>query len=319
MNKSRTVKLAAFNIVTHPHSSESYEGLFNAAKDLKQMIKIRGDTYGLLCSAFKLDESNTGTITGEIFTFLNIDPKQPWFDILKGEEATEKDTKEVKIPEHLRPNLKRFRYVFFPASHFLIYSRDDSVNGAISPSSMKEFLTALLNDNRIIGNAPYQVVDVRLIQDRKSLDWIFENIAVEQLDIVIRRPNGDTGGEAEESIEKEMSDQNIDEYFISQKSEKGKAIKPNKRTERLMGEATINGHITAKGQDKDGITKTADTAEHPLIESFVYDPKTSYIDFVVNAGRKIVEKIQSIVESAKAETTEAPPSKEGSQQSEEQS
>jgi len=292
MSKSRTIHLAAFNIVTHPHSPKSYEQLFFAAKELRQMIKIWGDTHALLRSAYKLEEYKTPIITGEIFTFLEIDLNQPWFDILKGEEATDKQTHEVKIPENLRPHLKRIRYVFFPDSHIFVYTRDDSANGRISPKSMGELLASLLNDNRILANAAFQAVDVRLVQDSKSLDWIFENLRVERLDITIRKPNGDTGGDAEESVEKELEEQNLEEYFVSQKAEKGKAIKPNARTRRLLNEATINGQVEAKGLDKDDITQTKNTSAHPLVEPFVFEAKRPYIEFIVESGKALVEKIR---------------------------
>lgn len=291
MIKPRTIRFGAFNIVTHPHSPKSYEELFTKARDLKQVIKIWGDTHAILRTAFHPEEYKGSIITGEIFTFLNLDPSQPWFDILKGEAATEKQTHEVKIPENLRPHLKRIRYVFFPNSHIFVYVREDSAFGAISPNNMSELLTALLNDNRILEKAPYQAVDVRLVQDSTSLDWIFKNLRVELLNITIRRPNGDTGGDAQESVEKELEEQNLQEYFVSQKAEKGKAIKPNKRTNRLMKEATINGHVEAKGLDQDDVPHTLNTSARPLIEPVVFDGKKAYFDFVIEAGRILVDKI----------------------------
>lgn len=290
MAKSRKITLAAFNIVTHPHSEQEYEKLFYSAKGLMQTIKVWGDTHALLCSAYRMEELVEPTITGEIFTFLEIDTQQDWFDILKGEVATEKQTKEVVIPQNLRPHLKRIRYVFFPKAHMLVYTRDD-MNGSISPSRMEYFLTHLLNDNRILEGAPYQEVGVRLVQDRQSLEWIFQHLRVERLDITIKRPNGDTAGDAEQSVEEELEDQNIEEYFVSQKAENGKVLKPNKRTQRMMQEATINGHVEAKGLDKDDLPRSINTTERPLVEPVYYDSESPYLDFVVRAASDLLQKI----------------------------
>jgi hypothetical protein len=79
---SRTVKLAAFNIVTHPHSSAGYERLFQDARLLKQSIKVRGATHAFLATAHNPGgTSETNFITGEIYTFIELDPNLDWFDL----------------------------------------------------------------------------------------------------------------------------------------------------------------------------------------------------------------------------------------------
>ena len=289
--KNRTVQLAAFNIVTHPHSEKSYADIFKRARELKQIIKIWGDTHALLCSALTLNEFEKSPITGEVYTFFDIDPNEPWFDILKGEAASDKETKEVKIPSHLRPHLKRIRYVFFPDRHTFVYVRSDSVHGRISPKSMQEFLTALLNDNRILAKVEFQAVEVRLVQDKQSLKKIFQSPRVERLDISIRKPNGDTGGEAQQSVEQELDEQNLEEYFVSQKAAKGKSIQPNKRTVRLMEEATLNGFVEAKVWDENDMPHTVNTSSKPLVAPVKIDPEASYIGSIVRAGRALLDKI----------------------------
>lgn len=291
-NRRRTIKLAALNIVTHPHSVENYRKLWDRAYWLKQRFRTHGDTAAMLGSMGRDFAGNV--ISGDLFTFLDLDPSLPWYDIQSGEEATEQQTKEVEIPAHLKPHLRRFRYVFIPEVHTLVFVHYDSKVGAISPNSVQSFVDRLLNDNRIIQGAPFPKVHVQIVQDKHSLKTIFESIRVDALDIQMYRPNGDTSDDAKKSIEEELDDQNIGEYFVSLKAQNpGTPIKPDSRTSRMMKEAIKTGYVEARGPDEDGIPRTLNTKTHPAIEPYKLDPRVPYADAIVNIASSFLRKFIS--------------------------
>jgi hypothetical protein len=141
---------------------------------------------------------------------------------------------------------------------------------------MQEFLVSLLDHPDLKEKLKLRSIYIRPIQDKKELTWIFTHLSVEQLDITIHRPNPDDGDEAEKSIEEELNEQNIAEYFVSQKAEKGASLNPNGYTTRLMEQALTNGHVQVIGRDAQDNRKIVDTIEKPLVESYKINGKKSY-------------------------------------------
>jgi hypothetical protein len=292
---SRTVKLAAFNIVTHPHSPAGYSQLFLAARSLRQPVKIWGETHGLLATAYRpRAELDLSVITGEIFTFLQLDQTLGWFDIVRGEEATDEQIEAVNIPEELRPHLKKIRYVLFPGDHVFVYAREDSHHGSISPTPMQNFLERLLNDNRLLEKTRFQEVEVRLIQDRRELTEILERITLERLEIFVELPNaGDTPGDAEEKVAKEMEEENLKELEIIKKAADERGLHPNENTKDYMTAAASNGYVKARGTTAEGEKKEYNTQTAPLVESFDFPDNVPYLDRfldVANQLRKIIKR-----------------------------
>lgn len=285
----RTVKLGAFNIVTHPHSPANYLELFKQGRLLRQPIKVWGETYGILASVYHpLGTENSTVITGEVFTFLQLDASLNWFDIIRGEEATDAQVDQVKIPTELRPHLRKIRYVLFPEDHLFVYTVEDATYGAISPTPMKNFLERLLNDNRLLEKTKFQLVDVRLVQDRKALTAILKTVTLERLEIMVRRPNpGDTPGDAEQMVEQEMMEEELEELEIIKKASKEGGIKPNKRTLQYMEAAETNGYVKAKGISKNGEKREFNTQLSPLIEPFEFSNAAGYLDRFLDAAREL--------------------------------
>jgi hypothetical protein len=292
MRNNRTIRLAAFNIVTHPHTTQGYVNLFHSARKLKRDIPIRGETHGRLGTSIDLDDYSEPLVTGDIYTYLELNINDPWFNTRTGEAADTTQTQEVQIPDYLRPHLKQLRYVFFPKTHLFVFVQHDTGKhrGTLGVNSMSDFLTELLNDPRLLEKTDFKKVEVRSVQDRKSLAWIFSKLKVEQLEITIRRPNGDSSGDAKKSVEEELEEQNLEEYFVKQTAEKGKGIKPNENTGRLLNEAMTNGGVKAKGRDTDDKMQTVNTQSKPLLEPIEISSKKPYAESVIQASFEFAKK-----------------------------
>ena len=103
MAKLRSLAVSALNIRIHPqHSREAYESLLRALISLKRAVRVRGDQHYMITHVTK----DKDIMFGEIASFTNIDPHEPWFDQATGAEATDKDVEQISIPEHLKPNYR---------------------------------------------------------------------------------------------------------------------------------------------------------------------------------------------------------------------
>lgn len=285
--------MAAFNIVTHPHSADDYAALFARARSIRQPIQVRGETHALLATAYEPKESEfNGVITGEVFTFLQLDPTLAWFDLVRGEQASDEQVETVNIPDNLRPHLKKIRYVFFPRNHLFIYAREDSHFGSIGPASMQNFLERLLNDNRLLEKTGFQEVDVRLVQDKRTLQGILESITLERLEIFLELPNPDTPGDAEERVAREMEEENLEELKIIKTAADETGLRPNHRTRQYMDAASKNGYVWAKGMTVDGTKKEFTTKETPWIEPVEFPTNVPYLDRFIQAARELRDLIK---------------------------
>lgn len=290
---NRGITLAAFNIVTHPHSPENYIEIFKKALSLKQAIKIHGDRHALLRTAWEDSEvlsKKAQPIFGEICTYIKLDA-DAWFHLIEAEPATEEEAGLIEIPGDLVPHLKRIHYVFYPEKHLFVYVTKDNSYGSISPRQMSNYLEKLLNDNRITEVASFDKVEVRMVQSQDTIDEMLSDMCIDKLTIRVDRPN-DTGGDYEQQIEADMLEQQVERLEVYQKSDKTGMIKPNEETVNLMKVALTNGFVEASGTDMDDNKKELKTEFKPRKETYKFDPdEQSYTAFLLGKGRELMDKI----------------------------
>jgi hypothetical protein len=132
-----------------PHSPEKYIELIRTTYKLRRIVSSRGVHGALIGSLYPLDKLNPlNGLTGEIYRFIQLDPNEPWFNVQNNEAAKEDELKEIKIPDHLKPHLARFSFVFFPRGHrFYIELRRNGKT--IGPSTVSAIMKALLSDAKL--------------------------------------------------------------------------------------------------------------------------------------------------------------------------
>lgn len=141
MAREKKIVIGALNIVTQPHSTNTYIDLFKDTNKLRNPVCIAGDQYGMLSGVFKLESNQDkyGPITGDIYKFTNIDKNANWFDTTKNDFANEDDLGEINIPDNLKPNSSKFTYIFFPIQHILFYEAYYDGKTLSSSSAVKFF------------------------------------------------------------------------------------------------------------------------------------------------------------------------------------
>lgn len=288
MPKSYKVQLSALNITTHPHSSENYSKLWIEAFGLNRAVKLHGDNWGMIGTAFSIvsDDPKKG-IQGDFYRFTNIDENADWFDVKRKEAVSPEEADDlVSIPDNLKPNLRRVRYVFFPEKHRLVFASSFSDNHMPSNLAVK-LVSTILNDQRLSDLAPN--ASVRAEQSKEAIDSIFSNIQLQHLKIVVEIPNGDDDGEDEESIESVLDEQRVKRVSVELTAQKNQAIQPNKRNKHLAYLAASNGHVEAKGVGADGESKQVNTEEYPVKVTEYFDERLSFADWFIDSANKILQ------------------------------
>ena len=278
--------LSALNIVVHPHSTKGYVSMFESAMKRKQHpVRVRGDQFGIVASCFRIKPSDEESpLEGEMFRFTEIELGEEWFNILRLDVANEEELKQISIPSHLRPNLKRFRYLFFPLPHRLVFETRHSSDSLPSPAA-KRIVENFLSHGRDTS------VSVTVEQSQEALEKMLRIDLLQYLAINVHQPNDDEGSLSERAIIEEMKKQNILSEYTELRAEPGKSIKPNRRTQILAQAATSNGNVAVSGRDERGRKINEDTALHPLVEHRQKPGNQDLVGWFRNAAEEVVKKI----------------------------
>ncbi|MCI2285297.1 DUF4747 family protein [Colwellia sp. MSW7] len=289
MTRKRTVSYTAFNIRTHPHSSQTYVDLFNRLFDLKRQVNLRGDTYCILTEIEPLNEDPLKGISGEIVKFTKIEVGK-WFNIEKLRAAEEDETKKITIPEDLRPNFTSFNFVFYPKNHYLVIECKDKF-GQISPKMLEIYLRNLFDSEEIIEE--FNTIELTLVPRTDQLESVLSLKQISSLEMVLRRPNTDGLEDLEDEVLERLNQQNVEEEIIILKAQRGLSVEADDRTVALGHIAQLNGEVKATGHDENGKRVEKSTKQHPFVESGAYVPgEITAKDFLVVMANAIVKKVR---------------------------
>lgn len=292
MPRKSTLQLAALNIVTHPHSPAGYADLFFAAlKEQRKPVKLRGDTYGMVRSCFPIVEGEPlAGLEGEIIRFLQIGKDEQWFNLDTTEEATKDDLNEIQIPDHLRPKLRTIRYVFLPKFHRLVFITSAPKTG-ISPKMAQLLIGQFLNHPQL-RELGHPDANVTIEQSQSALENIWAMFHLRELVIQFHKPNHDESDLNEAAIFRELDEQHIDSFLSDFKADRGKSIKPNKRTKLLTQLAASNGYAIGKGNEENGAKSEINTEDHARTESFKERlDKLNVVEWLRGKANDFVRKI----------------------------
>ena len=289
MTRKRTVSYTAFNIRTHPHSSQTYVDLFNRLFDLKRQVNLRGDTYCILTEIEALNEDPLKGISGEIVKFTKIEVGK-WFNIEKLRAAEEDETKKITIPEDLRPNFTSFNFVFYPKNHYLVIECKDKF-GQISPKMLEIYLRNLFDSEEIVEE--FNTIELTLIPRTDQLESVLSLKQINSLEMVLRRPNTDGLEDLEDEVLERLNQQNVEEEIIILKAQRGLSVEADDRTVALGHIAQLNGEVKTIGHDENGKRVEKSTKQHPFVESGAYVPgEITAKDFLVVMANAIVKKVR---------------------------
>ncbi|GJL73517.1 MAG: hypothetical protein NMNS01_27160 [Nitrosomonas sp.] len=292
MTVKRSISYTAFNIRTHPHSTENYISLINRVFELKYQVNLRGDTYAIMTQIANITDNPEDGVFGEIGKYTKIKDSSKWLNLDKLRAAEEHETKKINIPHELRPNFINFNFVFYPKNHFLIIECKDTT-GSISPKTLEIYFRTVFSLDEI--NNEFKTIEFTLVPQTDFIDSIFEIKTLKTLELTIRRPNTDGLDDLEDEVFERLNKQNIGQEFIQLRAQKGSSIEPDRKTRSLANVALLNGEVKATGNDAEGKRVIKSTKQHPLIEIGHYTPgNTTARDFLLVMADRIISKIKSI-------------------------
>ncbi|MFM0225285.1 DUF4747 family protein [Paraburkholderia dipogonis] len=264
----RAVVISALNIVMPvPHSPERYVEMFRKAYRTKRVVKIRGQFAGIL-GAFDGREED-GFYYGEVYKFYDLKLTGKWLNMLQQAPAEEQDLADLKVPEHLKPGLEAFPFLFHAPTHRLFFISRET-NEHLGPVDAGRYFRELLNQPRLVDQ--YGQVNVTVIPDADSLERILGLPDLRKLHIVITPPNPDDWHDLEQEIRDRLAEQNAATMVTVLVAEKGESLVPNGPTRMLSEVAQSNGYVEARGAVEGGKVSTFSTKQHPMLAPSQYDP-----------------------------------------------
>ncbi|WP_254599805.1 DUF4747 family protein [Cupriavidus gilardii] len=285
----RTVIVGALNIVMpEPHNPDRYVELLKKAYRSKRAIKIRGQFAGILGSFDGHEED--GFYYGEVFKFYDLKLSGKWLNMLQQAPAEEHDLAKLNVPEHLKPGLEAFPFLFHAPSHRLFFiSRETDEH--LGPMDAGRYFRELLNQPRLAEQ--YGQINVTVIPAADTLDRIFALPDLRKLHIVITPPNPDDWEDLEQDIKERLTEQNAATMVTVLVAEKGESLVPNESTRMLSEVAQANGYVEARGATEGGKVSTFSTKQHPMLAPANYDPDVETVrTALLSAANDYISRIR---------------------------
>ncbi len=237
---------------------------------MKLKIKsIRGNIAIMIGSFKELTGSNKNYFFGYIYRFIDINPKEPWFDIEKNEEASEEDVALVNIPEKLKPNLSEIPYIFDYKEHKLYFltGGTDTGIGTQSISSLFNKIKAHPQIVKLFGE-----IDHTIATDKKALDEMLSWPVIKKIYVKLERPNP-TEEEDDETFYERLERRRLkSEEHIYTKAAGADSIKADEEMKAIFRTAIDNGIYTQEGIDNSGENRKASSRDFPMIHIYKYNP-----------------------------------------------
>lgn len=269
MAHERKIPISALNIAMHePHSPSAYVDLMLGLYAMRRIVNVRALTGVLIGSMYPLDKKYPDRgLVGEIYQFTNLDQKEPWFDVNALDEATEEEVKEIKIPEHLKPHLARFSYVFFPHGHRL-YVQVRNKSRSLGIQNVLKLFRVLLDDPSAPQAPP---VEITVEPDRDTIGHILKIKYLRRLEIKLVRPNPDDLSAAERRLLRKLSRQDARQMDVNLYAESDGSLDPDKETITLAKVAASNGAVIGHGRDAANNPVAKSTVDQPWREVAHFD------------------------------------------------
>ena len=115
MPRPSKIEVSAINLRIPSDRSRNYAELINRILNLRRGVRIHGENY------VALTEFNESTGVGVFSKYSEIDLDRDWFDIEDFGTATPESLSEIRIPEHLKPNLSAFYFELDESLHVVAF------------------------------------------------------------------------------------------------------------------------------------------------------------------------------------------------------
>ncbi|MGP7732852.1 DUF4747 family protein [Oceanimonas smirnovii] len=250
---------------------------------MSRHYRIRADQFGLLSHANVKQDG--AYVEGEIIKYTNIDLNGDWFSLESGDVASDEDKSNINIPAHLKPNMNRFSFIFFPDVHLLIYeAKYEGKN--LTPNSAVTFFKKIFSAEEIISK--YGEVNVVHHTEPNELKDFLSLQGITKIHMLTHRPNPDGLKSAESKLKERLKRLNAskEEKTIISVDNSGLNLDDETKIEAKV--AAKNGFVKIKRKNEKGRVENFSTEEHPLIRQDYYrDGEENPFDMLVRFAYRV--------------------------------
>jgi hypothetical protein len=282
----RRLVMGEINIVSQPHRVDTYIEAIKALCDQKVQVTYHGQRYIEIGSCRDLDDARIPNgVTGRLFVFSKFNFDDPWLNTARNAQATDKDLEELKIPPHLVPEFRHFRYLFDVRKHKLYFEKFSELKGNLSSKAFTRALNLMFQSGALKGK--FEEINAFAVADDEAVDLILGLNKLRKLFIQVYRPNPDDD-DFDQSVLDELSAQNVsvlEETLI--KAPGVDSIVPSALTRKLAHLGARLGLVEGWGKNPDNNQPvTMNTEEHPKDHIVVFgdgeDSLDKMIDYIKN-------------------------------------
>ncbi|GLC92330.1 hypothetical protein Tamer19_17380 [Cupriavidus sp. TA19] len=267
----RKVTVGVLNIVMpEPHNRERYVELFKKAHGTRRALTVRGK-FAAILGGFGPKEN--GYYGGVVHKFFDLELTGKWLNLQARKPVDDAEREGVSVPEHLKPGLETFDFLFFPPKHRLFFvSRERGES--FGPLDAARYFRALLNQPAL--REEFGEIEVTAEPDKDTLRKILAIPGLRRLDIQISPPNPDDFEDFEQDVKDRLKAQHARRMDVSLIASRGETLAPDNEIQALAEVAKSNGLVSGRGRDDEGNVVELSTKQHPLLETAEYDPDVEF-------------------------------------------
>jgi hypothetical protein len=129
----KRIVMGEINIVSQPHTARSYVEAIKLLCDQRVQVPYHGQRFIEFGSCRDLSDPRLAdALTGRLFVFSKFNFQDPWLNIARNAQATDEELAAIKIPAHLVPEFRYFRYIFDVQRHTLYFEKYSTTKGHLS-------------------------------------------------------------------------------------------------------------------------------------------------------------------------------------------
>lgn len=264
MKRTATLQYGAINITMHPHSPKSYIELFNLIKKNSISINVRADKF---CSMSSLEDpkdimSSEPMLYGEFATYTHINTSQKWFNTLENISASEKDINKINVPHYLKPNCEKFKFIFFPDNHLLVFEHLNH-EGKLSHSFLEKYFIGAFKNKKISNE--FNNLSATIIKEPREVENLLAEKNIKKIKLITTRPNPDSLSSTEGKVKERFKKLNAIKEERILKAEKNKVLHLDEKLKMEARIAAKNGSVSVMlvGNDRKMVEKS--TKDIPLV------------------------------------------------------
>lgn len=292
MPRNRTLYVSALNIALHRHGPQIYVDLLGFIKDKKIRARFHGDRHAIIGYFDRPEgqEETSAEIKGQILTFVEIDPNEPWLNFETGKRAEDDDLDGMSVPDHLKPGMRIYNFVLFTRKHRIVFESRTAEGHSLGPANARRIFEVLLKNPEVIEQ--FGPCEVTIEPTEDALENILSIKRLEFLELHFTRPNPDDNEDDAEEIRRRMDEQNADTYKQQLSAPKGESLSPDDQTRRHARVAASNGYVNGRGKDAANDPVNESTRAHPLRKRAEFNPETqTAFDALLTKAREIMRAI----------------------------